>query len=155
MLVSSGPLQADSDKYAFEVKCDGFRALVHASRAAVTITSRNGYDMTSRFPELQALRGTVSTPTLLDGEIVALDAESKPDFASLWFRSRGSANSGAPLCFMVFDVLQLGDDALIDWPHRERRRILEDLSLSGPNWCVQGPTSVRERRFSRPPSAWA
>ena len=54
MLAASGPLPRDSAKWAYEVKWDGFRALVQASPAGVTITSRNGYDMTSRYPELEA-----------------------------------------------------------------------------------------------------
>jgi bifunctional non-homologous end joining protein LigD len=73
---------------------------------------------------------------LLDGELVALNGEGKPDFATLWFRSRGSVDRGGRLCFMAFDVLQLGDEALIDRPYRDRRRILEDLSLSGRHWCT-------------------
>jgi hypothetical protein len=55
MLAASGPLPADSAKWAYEVKWDGFRALLQASPAGVTITSRNGYDMTSRYPELECL----------------------------------------------------------------------------------------------------
>ena len=54
MLVSAGPLRPDRDKYAIEVKWDGFGALVNASpQGGVTITSRNGYDMTGRYPELE------------------------------------------------------------------------------------------------------
>lgn len=41
MLVSPGPLRPDSDRDAFEVKWDGFRALAQASPKAVEITSRN------------------------------------------------------------------------------------------------------------------
>jgi bifunctional non-homologous end joining protein LigD len=136
MLVASGPLRPDSDKYAFEVKWDGFRALVDASPQGITIASRNGYDMTDRYPELQGLRDAVSESVLLDGEIVALNGAGKPDFAALWFRSRGSTDPGAPLCFMVFDVLQLGDEALISWPYGERREVLEDLSLGASSWCI-------------------
>jgi bifunctional non-homologous end joining protein LigD len=135
-LVSGEPLRPDSDKYAFEVKWDGYRALVKASPHGVTITSRNGYDMTDGYRELQGLRDAVSTPVLLDGEIVALDDSGMPDFAALWFRSRGSADAVARVCFMAFDVLQLGEDRLIDRSYRERRRTLEDLCLSGPHWCT-------------------
>lgn len=92
--------------------------------------------MTGRYPELQGLHGADSTAVVLDGEIVALDADSKPDFAALWFLSRGSADRGGRLCFMAFDVLEVGDEALIDRPYRERRGILEDHSLSGPHWCT-------------------
>ena len=136
MLVTGGPLRPDSDKYAFEVKWDGFRALVGAGPEGITITSRNGHNMTDRYPELQPLSRAVPTPVLLDGEIVALDSDAMPDFAALWFLSRGSASDSARLCFMAFDVLRRGPEALIDRPYRERRRILEDLSLSGSNWCT-------------------
>jgi bifunctional non-homologous end joining protein LigD len=77
-----------------------------------------------------------SRPMLLDGEIVALNGDGKPDFAALWFRSRGSTDPGGRLCFMAFDVLEVGGQALIDRPYRERREILEDLSISGPHWCT-------------------
>jgi ATP-dependent DNA ligase len=110
MLVSTGSLRPDSGKYAFEVKWDGFRALVDASPGGVTIASRNGYAMTGRYPELRGLRDAVSTEVLFDGEIVALDGDNKPDFTALWFHSRGSADPGGRLCFMAFDVLRLGDE---------------------------------------------
>jgi bifunctional non-homologous end joining protein LigD len=84
MLAAAGPLPADSGKWAYEVKWDGFRALVEATPDLVTIRSRNGYDMTNRYPELDGLSDAVSTTALLDGEIVALDAENRPDFAALW-----------------------------------------------------------------------
>ena len=134
MLVTSGPLRPDSDRYAFEVKWDGFRALIHAAPTSVTITSRNGHDMTPRYPELQALSDAVERPVLLDGEIVCLDDDGKPDFAALWFRSRGA--SAPPVCFMAFDVLQQDDRVLLDEPYRERRRVLEDMELFGPHWCT-------------------
>ena len=114
MLAASGPLPSDSAKWAYEVKWDGFRALVQASPGGVTITSRNGYNMTSRYPELDGLSRAISTRVLLDGEIVALNADGKPDFAALWFRSRGSADPEVRLCFMAFDVLELGGKGLID-----------------------------------------
>jgi bifunctional non-homologous end joining protein LigD len=64
----------------------------------------------------------------------AFDASSRPDFAALWFRSAGSTDAGARLCFMASDLLELGDEALIDRPYRERREALEDFSFSGPHW---------------------
>ena len=59
MLLTSGRLRADSDRYAFEAKWDGFRAVIHAMPSAVTVTSLNGHDMTSGYPELQGLSGAV------------------------------------------------------------------------------------------------
>ena len=134
MLVTAAPLRPDSDKYAFEVKWDGFRAVIAASPSAVRIWSRNGHDMTARYPELQAIAGAVTTPVILDGEIVCLDDKGRPDFAALWFRSRGS--SSPAVCFMAFDVLEVGGREVIDKPYSERRSMLEELGLSGPHWCT-------------------
>jgi bifunctional non-homologous end joining protein LigD len=86
MLVAAGPLPRDSGRCAHEVKYDGFRALVQASPGGVTITCRNGYDFSSRYPELgDDLSHAVSTPVLLDGEIVALYADgSSADWPRTW-----------------------------------------------------------------------
>ena len=134
MLVTAGPLRPDSDRYAFEVKWDGFRALIEAAPSGIKTWSRNGHDMTSRYPELQGLADAVTTSVVLDGEIVCLDDKGNPDFAALWFRSRGA--SSPAVCFMVFDVLEIGAKEAINEPYRERRRILDDLHLSGPHWCT-------------------
>jgi bifunctional non-homologous end joining protein LigD len=82
MLVSSGSLPADSDRYAFEVKWDGYRALIDAGPESVTVWSRNGNLLTSRYPEIQGLAGALSCRVMLDGEIVAVDENGKPDFGS-------------------------------------------------------------------------
>lgn len=134
MLVTSGPLRPDNDRYAFEVKWDGFRALVEATPTGLKIWSRNGYDMASRYPELDALGDALEGSAVLDGEIVCLDEKGNPDFAALWFRSRVS--SSQPVCFMAFDVLEVGGTELIEEPYRERRRLLEELDLKGPHWCT-------------------
>jgi bifunctional non-homologous end joining protein LigD len=55
MLVASGSLRPDSDRYAFEVKWDGFRAMVQASPRGLKVISRNGFDITARYPELHGL----------------------------------------------------------------------------------------------------
>ena len=132
MLATSGPLRPDNERFAFEVKWDGFRTLVQASAQGLAVWSRNGHDVTSRYPELRGLADAVTREVVLDGEIVCLDEDGMPDFAALWFRSRGSAD--APICFMLFDVLKVADQLLIDRPYRERRRILEDLDLNGSYW---------------------
>ena len=61
-------------------------------------------------------------------------ATLNPDFAELWFRSRGSSTPA--VCFMAFDVLEVGGREVIDEPYRERRRMLEQLNISGPHWCT-------------------
>ena len=75
MLATAGTLPTDDDAWAYEVKWDGVRALVAVDGGRLTVTSRNGNDVTSSYPELAALgRQLGSTSVLLDGEVVAFDA---------------------------------------------------------------------------------
>lgn len=47
---------AFSDKYIYEVKFDGIRAIIYANSKEVVIRSRNNIDMTALFPELQSIK---------------------------------------------------------------------------------------------------
>ena len=74
MLARSGPLPTRGD-YAFEVKWDGFRAIV-STEGTLRVRSRRGWDMT---PRVTFLSGP-PVRAILDGELVALDSDGKPDF---------------------------------------------------------------------------
>ena len=64
--------------YAFEVKWDGFRAIV-STLDGLRVRSRRGWDMTERLPELASLpEGLV-----IDGELVALGDDGRPSFPLL------------------------------------------------------------------------
>jgi bifunctional non-homologous end joining protein LigD len=127
MLARSGRLPASAD-YAYEVKWDGFRAIV-STEGPLRVRSRRGWDMTPRLGFLAGL----PVRAILDGELVALDADGKPDFPSLC-ECVLQRHSSTPLTFMVFDVLRVDGDSVTAQPHRERRRILEGLGLDGPGW---------------------
>jgi bifunctional non-homologous end joining protein LigD len=77
MLARSGRLPT-SGNYAYEVKWDGFRAIV-STEETLGVRSRRGWDMTDHVGFLAELpaRG------IFDGELVALDGEGKPDFMQL------------------------------------------------------------------------
>jgi bifunctional non-homologous end joining protein LigD len=80
MLCTRGPLPADETRWAFEPKWDGFRALVHADGARVRVSSRQGSDLTDRCPELAPLARAIHRPCVLDGELVVLNEQGRPDF---------------------------------------------------------------------------
>jgi ATP-dependent DNA ligase len=69
MLARSGPLPSRGD-WAYEVKWDGFRAIV-STEVELRVRSRRGWDMTGLVPELSAL----PVPATLDGELVAFAPE--------------------------------------------------------------------------------
>jgi bifunctional non-homologous end joining protein LigD len=85
--------------WLFEVKWDGFRALLYSETDRVRLISRNRNTFKS-FPGLceGLARDLKGRRCVLDGEIVCLDAEGKPQFANLLFRRAEPA-------FYAFDIL--------------------------------------------------
>ena len=140
MLAGPGPLPPEDGRWAYEVKWDGVRALVSVEAGRVGLRSRLGNDVTSTYPELAEL-APPGPDLLLDGEVVAFDADGRPDFGRLQERMHvarpGPALRGrAPVALVVFDVLQVGEEPLLDLPYDARRSALEGLQLSGPAWQV-------------------
>jgi bifunctional non-homologous end joining protein LigD len=134
MLASSGPLPAADGRWAYEPKWDGFRAVVHVD-GRVRVWSRRGSDLTGRFPEVAGLAGAVPSDTVLDGELVVLDAAGRTDFEAI--RQRGLLGKvEGTATFVAFDVLRLGGRDLLAQRFRARRAALETLGLSGPGWCT-------------------
>jgi bifunctional non-homologous end joining protein LigD len=135
MLCTRGPLPADETRWAFEPKWDGFRALVHADGARVRVSSRQGSDLTDRCPELAPLARAIHRPCVLDGELVVLDEQGRPDFEAM--RRRGLLGRvEAPLTFVAFDVLSLDGELLTARPWRARRSVLVRLGVDGPAWTT-------------------
>ena len=108
--------------WLYEPKWDGYRAMVAVRGGEASLTSRNGNDLTGRFPEVaRAVVHAVRTPSaVLDGEVCALDESGATRFESL------QSGSGR-LVLMVFDLLVLDDDPVHERPLAERRRLLEGI----------------------------
>jgi bifunctional non-homologous end joining protein LigD len=85
--------------WIFEVKWDGFRALLYSDRDGVRLLSRNG-NVFKSFPGLCGglLRDLKGRHCVIDGEIVCLDSDGKPTFRNLLFRR-------AEPVFYAFDIL--------------------------------------------------
>jgi hypothetical protein len=90
------------DDWSYEVKWDGYRALLMKDGARVRLISRNLKDLTSDFPTLVVAAQKLKSKTLMiDGEIVAIDEHGRPSFQAL--QHRGSKQS--PVAFYAFDLL--------------------------------------------------
>ena len=84
MLARIGTLPRDDDRWAYEIKWDGVRAIGYADGGRLRLASRNGRDITPRYPELRELgRALAGHEAVLDGEVVAFDAEGRPSFQRL------------------------------------------------------------------------
>ncbi|HET9122285.1 MAG TPA: DNA polymerase ligase N-terminal domain-containing protein, partial [Acidiferrobacteraceae bacterium] len=143
MLATLGSLPPDPQNYAFEIKWDGYRALVAVADGQVRIASRNGRDLTSAYPELLSLgRAMGRREALLDGELVVLDPDGRSDFSRLQQRGRSRASRGhTPVTYMIFDLLRLDGRDLRAEPYEQRHEALMRLALQGPNW--QTPANHR------------
>jgi bifunctional non-homologous end joining protein LigD len=128
MLARSGPFPTRGD-WSYEVKWDGFRALLSTEGVPLRIRSRRGWDMTPLVPELSAL----PVSAILDGELVAFGADGAPDFPLLCERML-MRRPGIAVTYMVFDVLSDDGLDLTRSPYSERRERLEALDLNGVYW---------------------
>jgi bifunctional non-homologous end joining protein LigD len=144
-------LPADEERYGWELKWDGLRAIAYVSEAKVRLVSRNDKDMAASYPELDVLADRVRTPVILDGEIVAL-RHGRPDFGLLQSRMHVQQPDdkllrAAPVSINVFDVLHQGDESLLKLPYTERRDRLAELGLDAdpvrtPPWHRGGAAEV-------------
>jgi bifunctional non-homologous end joining protein LigD len=73
---------------------------------------------------------------VLDGEVVALDADGKPSFGALQRRMHVSSESAVrrlaketPVTYVIFDLLWLDGHSLMGLPYTERRARLNELDL--------------------------
>src|SRR2546421_7135470 len=110
--------------WSFEVKWDGYRALARVAGGDATLTSRNGNDLTARFPTIaKELAKAVKTPhCVLDGEVCALDESGRSSFSAMQ-----QGKPGTPIVYYAFDVLEVEGEALVDLPLVERRKRLVQL----------------------------
>ena len=92
--------------WVYEEKVDGYRMVAHKADDAVTITSRQGKDYTSRFPDLaKALASLPARSFILDGEVAVFDQAHISRFE--WLRARPKDGRATLPVYMVFDVLEL------------------------------------------------
>ncbi len=144
MLATTGPLPAEPGAWAYEVKWDGIRAVLFVEGGRVRVQSRNDLDVTSSFPELEAVGEFLGMTTcVLDGEIVSLGEDGRPDFSRLQRRmhvaDRREAQRRAaaePVTFVAFDLLYLDGHSLTAQPYDVRRARLESLGLAGPGFTT-------------------
>jgi bifunctional non-homologous end joining protein LigD len=132
----------EDDGWAYEMKWDGIRALARAGAGQLELHSRDGNDVTAGYPELGQLGTELgATELLLDGEIVALNDRGSPSFQRLQSRMHVRDPSAVrrltqhvPIVYMIFDLLWLDGELLLDAPYRRRRQQLDALRLTGIAW---------------------
>lgn len=122
----------DSQDYTYEIKWDGYRCLVFLD-TQTKLQSRNLKDISAVFPELTKIHLYLKKPgTILDGEIIAL-RNGKPSFLQLQKRGQlrnetqiRHAVKGIPVVYVVFDLLYLKYQSILNEPIETRRILLAE-----------------------------
>jgi bifunctional non-homologous end joining protein LigD len=125
-LVQSLP---EGDQWLYELKLDGYRALLIKEGEKVRIISRNQNDLTANYPAIVAAATKLKTQSaVLDGEVVALDAHGRPSFQALQHRATQGSHA---IAYYAFDLLHLDGRDLTREPLDARRTLLPKVLKGG------------------------
>ena len=113
----------EGDLWTYELKLDGYRTIAVKSGGKARVYSRRGTDLTGRFRYVADGLASLPDETVIDGEVVALDEQGKPNFNLL--QNYRSAESHIML--YAFDVLVRRGENLTKQTLSKRREILESI----------------------------
>ena len=120
--------------WVHEIKFDGYLVQMRIESGEVTLSTRKGLDWTEKFSAI-AKQAAKLPDAIVDGEIVALDHEGHPSFASL--QAALSDEKTDDLVFFAFDLLFATGEDLRPLPLSERKKRLK-LLLDGKRKRDQG-----------------
>ncbi|MBI2777248.1 MAG: DNA ligase D [Chloroflexi bacterium] len=119
------------EDWLFEVKWDGYRLQAVIDGGRVRTFTRNGKDGETYFPRLLAPATWITArQAIVDGEVVAIGDDGRPDFGLLQERLgiKGAAGgSAAGLVYQAFDLLYLDGRSLLRVPLEDRKRLLKSV----------------------------
>lgn len=125
--MAAQPVKAlpEGSEWLYELKLDGYRALLLKQGKEIRILSRNEKDLTPMYPGIAAAGLHLNAEqAVVDGEIVALAEDGRPSFQAL--QHRGS-HPRHLIVFYAFDLLHLNGRDLMQEPLRARRAQLPEL----------------------------
>lgn len=139
MLASVTEKPFDNPDWVFEIKWDGYRAIVFLEDGNVRLLSRNHNDLTPRYPELKVLADHVHAKNaILDGEVVVLDETGRPSFSLMQQRTgirahgrQAAPNRELPILYYAFDLLYLDGYDLRRVTLEERKQVLQEVLKPG------------------------
>jgi bifunctional non-homologous end joining protein LigD len=112
----------EGNDWIYELKFDGYRALIIKDEQRVELRSRKNKDLTGMYRGIAAAGLRLKADqAVVDGEIVALDAQGSPSFQALQHRGSHPAHQ---IVFYAFDVLHLDGTDLTGQPLLKRRALL-------------------------------
>lgn len=124
--------------WRLELKFDGFRALALVNAGRVELWSRNRKELTDGYPEVvDALSGLPCKNAMIDGELVALDAEGRSRFQLL--QGREMTGTRPRIVYYAFDLLHLDGRSLVNEPLEKRQAALAQVLKGAPGGAQLSP----------------
>ena len=112
----------DGGAWTYEAKLDGYRCLAAKRSDGITLWSRRGTLFTDRFSAIAKACEKLPPDTLIDGEVIAIDADGRVSFNALQ-HSRPNVH----IQFYAFDVLVHRGRNMLRLPLETRRELLTDV----------------------------
>lgn len=138
MLMHEESSPFDSPNHIYELKLDGIRALAYLDGSGTVLRNKRNKELNAIYPELTELHRQAAHRCILDGELVAMGPDGKPDFAEIQRRSlmtnsiRISFSAKLhPVRFVAFDILYSADRQVTDLPLLSRKALLEEAAREG------------------------
>ena len=115
----------NSANWVWEIKIDGYRAIAVKSGDRVNLYSRTKNSFNSKFNYIADALSDMPAGTVLDGELVAIDDDGRPNFNLLQNFRAGASH----IQYYVFDLLCLNNRDTTKLKLIERRELLRTLSF--------------------------
>jgi bifunctional non-homologous end joining protein LigD len=118
----------DAEGWQYEIKWDGYRAVARMNGKQYELLSRNNKSFNEKFyPVYQAIKGW-GIQAIVDGEIVVLGKDGKPNFGAL---QNWRSESDGEIIYYVFDIMWVNGYLLTSVPLTKRRELLEQYIPEG------------------------
>ena len=133
----------EGSEWSYELKLDGYRALIIKDGASIRIRSRNDKDLMQMYPAVAAAgRRLQADQAVIDGEIVAVDEQGRPSFQALQHRGTHPRHT---IVFYAFDLLHLNGEDTTALPLKARRaKLVQVIEESGLLLSLELPGSVAD-----------
>jgi bifunctional non-homologous end joining protein LigD len=120
----------DSEEHLFEPKYDGIRCLAYINNGEYVLINRSLNVVTDKFPDIVPSSNAKSC--ILDGELVCLDTNGRPDFQLMQTRMNRQHDidyyaQATPATFMVFDIMAVNGWDISELELLKRKTILSQV----------------------------
>lgn len=120
----------NSKHHIAELKLDGLRCIV-SNMDKLYVYTKDNQLVTYKFPEL--FQCPLPEGTILDGELIIMDDQGKPDFEAMTARFFSSGDK-TPVIFVAFDILRYKGIDVTELPLLKRKELLEEAFVENANY---------------------